>query len=84
MEIYKELKTTESLEFEKLLNTHLSKNQKIEEGKIYEAEVVKVSDKFVFCYINGIKSEPILDINNLKSMGMIDKAKVGEKILRSL
>ena len=31
-------------------------------------------------FIEGLKSEPVLDINELKSMGMIDKAKVGEKI----
>ena len=46
MEIYKELNTSASKEFEKLLNSQLSKN-KIEEGKIIEGKITKVSDKFI-------------------------------------
>ena len=79
MEIYKELNTSASKEFEKLLNSQLSKT-KIEEGKIIEGKITKVSDKFIFLFIEGLKSEPVLDIDELKSMGMIDKAKIGEKI----
>ena len=40
MEIYKDLKTPASQEFEKLLNTQLSKIQ-IEEGKIIEGKINK-------------------------------------------
>ena len=79
MEIYNELKTPASIEFEKLLNSQLSKN-KIVEGSIIEGKINKVTDKFVFLFIEGLKSEPVLDINELKSMGMLEKAKVGEKI----
>jgi len=79
MEIYKELNTSASKEFEKLLNSQLSKN-KIEEGKIIEGKVNKITDKFIFLFIEGLKSEPVLDINELKSIGMLDKAKIGEKI----
>jgi len=79
MEIYKELNTSASKEFEKLLNSQLSKT-KIEEGKIIEGKITKVSDKFIFLFIEGLKSEPVLDISELKSMGMIEKAKIGEKI----
>ena len=79
MEIYKELKTPASKEFEKLLNSQLSKN-KIEEGKIVEGKVAKITDKFVFLFIEGLKSEPVLDINELKTMKIFDKVKVGEKI----
>ncbi len=79
MQIYKELKTSASKEFEKLLNSQLSRN-KIEEGKIIEGKVNKITDKFIFLFIEGLKSEPVLDINELKSMGMLDKAKIGEKI----
>ena len=79
MEIYKELTTPASKEFEELLNSQLSKN-KIEEGKIIEGKINKVTDKFVFLFVDGLKSEPVLDINELKSMGMLDKVKVGEKI----
>jgi len=79
MEIYKELDTSASKEFEKLLNSQLSKT-KIEEGKVIEGKINKITDKFIFLFIEGLKSEPVLDINELKSIGMLDKAKVGEKI----
>jgi len=79
MEIYKELNTSASKKFEKLLNSQLSKT-KIEEGKIIEGKITKVSDKFIFLFIEGLKSEPVLDIGELKSMGIIDKVKIGEKI----
>ncbi len=79
MEIYKELKTPASKEFEKLLNSQLSKN-KIEEGKIVEGKIAKITDKFIFLFIEGLKSEPVLDINELKTMKIFDKVKVGEKI----
>ena len=79
MEIYNDLKTTASKEFEQLLNSQLSKT-KIEEGKIIEGKVNKITEKFVFLFIEGLKSDPILDINELKSMGMLDKIKIGEKI----
>ncbi|MDA7552201.1 S1 RNA-binding domain-containing protein [Candidatus Pelagibacter sp.] len=79
MEIYKELKTPASKEFEQLLNSQLSKT-KIEEGKIIEGKVTKITDKFVFLFIEGLKSEPVLDINELKTMKIFDKAKIGEKI----
>jgi len=79
MEIYKELNTAASKEFEKLLNSQLSKN-KIEEGKIIEGKINKITDKFVFLFIEGLKSEPVLDVNELRGIGMLDKAKVGDKI----
>ena len=67
MEIYKELNTPLTKEFENLLNNQLSKNS-IEEGKIIEGIINKISEKFVFLYIDGLKSEPVLDINELKSL----------------
>ncbi len=79
MEIYKDLSSPQSKEFEKLLNSQLSKN-KIEEGKIIQGKINKITEKFVFLYIEGLKSEPILDINELKSMGLGEKIKLGEKI----
>jgi small subunit ribosomal protein S1 len=79
MEIYKELTSPASKEFEKLLNSQLSK-AKIEEGKIVEGKINKVTEKFVFLFVEGLKSEPVLDINELKSMGLADKIKIGEKI----
>ncbi len=79
MEIYKNLTDPASKEFEKLLNSQLSKSQ-IEEGKIIEGKINKVTDKYCFLYVPGLKSEPVLDINELKSMGLTDKIKVGEVI----
>ena len=79
MEIYKDLTNPASKEFEKLLNSQLSKNQ-IEEGKIIEGKINKITEKFVFLFIEGLKSEPVLDINELKSMGFGEKIKIGEKI----
>ena len=79
MEIYKDLKSQESLEFEKLLNSQLSKIQ-IEEGKIIEGKVNKITEKFVFLFVEGLKSEPVLDVNELKSIGLSEKIKLGETI----
>ena len=79
MEIYKDLRSPENQEFEKLLNSQLSRN-KIEEGKIIEGVVTKITEKFVFIFIAGLKSEPIIDVNELKTIGLKDKIKIGEKI----
>ena len=79
MEIYKDLSNPASKEFKELLNSQLSKTQ-IEEGKIIEGKINKITEKFVFLFVEGLKSEPILDINELKSMGLGEKIKEGEKI----
>ncbi len=79
MEIYKDLSSPTSQEFEKLLNSQLSKVN-IEEGKIIEGKINKITEKFVFLFVEGLKSEPILDINELKSMGLSEKIKEGETI----
>ena len=49
MEIYKDLSSPASQQFEKLLNSQLSKN-KIEEGKFIEGVVTKITEKFVFLF----------------------------------
>ena len=79
MEIYKDLSNPASKEFEKLLNSKLSKTQ-IEEGKIIEGKINKITDKYVFLHCEGLKSEPVLDVNELKSMGLSEKIKIGETI----
>jgi len=79
MEIYKDLNSPASQQFEKLLNNQLSKN-KIEEGKIIDGKITKITEKFVFIFIPGLKSEPIVDINELKMIGLKDKIVVGESI----
>tara|TARA_X000000950_G_scaffold29297_1_gene31678 strand:- start:182 stop:1903 length:1722 start_codon:yes stop_codon:yes gene_type:complete len=79
MEIYKDLTNPASKEFEKLLNNQFTKNT-IEEGKVIDGKINKITDKFVFLFIEGLKSEPVLDINELKSMGLSKNIVLGEKI----
>tara|TARA_Y100001935_G_scaffold66534_1_gene55994 strand:- start:448 stop:2178 length:1731 start_codon:yes stop_codon:yes gene_type:complete len=79
MEIYKDLNSAENQQFEKLLNSQLSKN-KIVEGKIIDGKITKITDKFVFIFIAGLKSEPIIDTNELKMIGLKDKIEVGQNI----
>ena len=79
MEIYKDLSSPASQQFEKLLNSQLSKN-KIEEGKIIEGKITKITDKYVFLFIPGLKSEPVIDINEMKIIGMQDKVVEGATV----
>ena len=79
MEIYKELSSPESQKFQKLLNSQLSKN-KIEEGKIIDGKITKITDKYVFLFIPGLKSEPVIDVNEMKLIGMEDKIAEGNTI----
>ena len=79
MEIYKDLSNPNSKEFEQLLNNQLSKI-KLTEGTIVEGKINKITDKFVFLFIEGLKSEPVLDINEIKSLGQESSMKVGGKI----
>ena len=80
MEIYKETNTVASKEFEKLLDNQISKTKNLIEGKIIEGVVTKVGEKYVFLFIEGLKSEPLVDINELKTIGQESKLKIGEKI----
>ena len=80
MEIYKDVSSSQSKEFAELLNSQFSKN-KIEEGKIIEGTINKITEKFIFLFIDGLKSEPLVDINELKSMGIDPKElSVGNKL----
>ena len=79
MEIYKDLTSPASQQFEKLLNSQLSKN-KIEEGKIIEGKVTKITSKYIFLFIPGLKSEPVIDVNETKMMGITEEVKEGSTI----
>ena len=79
MEVYKDLNTPKNQQFEKLLNSQLSKN-KIEEGTIVEGKITKITDKYVFIFINGLKSEPVIDTNEIKMIGIQDKISVGSTL----
>ena len=79
MEIYKELNSPKNKEFETLLNSQLSKT-KIQEGNVVVGTVTKITEKYIFLYIDGLKSEPIIDINEVKSINLQDNLKEGSKI----
>ena len=79
MEIYKDRNSKATKEFEQLLNSQLSKI-KIEEGKIIEGVVTKITDKFVFLFVEGLKSEPVLDVKELQNLNIVDTVKKGSKI----
>ncbi len=80
MEIYNNLETTASKEFKELLNSQLSKTKNLAEGKIIEGKITKITEKFVFLFIEGLKSEPVIDINELKNMGLSDQIKLGSNV----
>ncbi len=79
MEIYKDLSSPDSQKFEQLLNSQLSKN-KIEEGKVIEGKITKITNKYVFLFIEGLKSEPVIDINEIKMIGLQNKVKEGDNV----
>ena len=79
MEIYKDLSSPVNQKFEKLLNSQLSKN-KIEEGKIIEGKVTKITNKYIFLFIPGLKSEPVIDVNEMKMLGSSNDIKEGDSI----
>ncbi len=79
MEIYKDLSSPKNQQFEKLLNSQLSKN-KIEEGKIVDGKITKITSKYVFLFISGLKSEPVIDVNELKMLGLADNVNEGSVI----
>ena len=80
MEIFNSLETQASKEFKDLLNNQLSRTKNLIEGKIIEGKVTKITEKFVFLFIEGLKSEPIVDVNELKTMGLFETIKVGSKL----
>ena len=80
MEIYNSLESPASKEFQELLNSQLSKTKNLTEGKLIEGKVTKITEKFVFLFIEGLKSEPVIDINEFKTMGIIDSIKLDSKV----
>ena len=78
-EIYRDLSSQKSKEFEKLLNTEFSKSQ-VSEGKITDGTITKITNKLVFIELPGAKSEGTLNINEMKLLKEEGSLKVGEKI----
>tara|TARA_B100000029_G_scaffold270928_1_gene266080 strand:- start:948 stop:2675 length:1728 start_codon:yes stop_codon:yes gene_type:complete len=65
MEVYKDISSNQNLEFKKLLIDNFSKT-KIEEGKLLTGKITKISEKHVYLLIDGMKSEALIDINEVK------------------
>ncbi len=78
-EIYKDLSSPKSKEFEQLLNTEFSKSQ-ISEGKIVDGTITKITNKLIFLELPGAKSEGTLDINEIKLLKEEENLKLGSKI----
>jgi len=78
-EIYKDLSSPKSKEFEKLLNTEFSKSQ-ISEGKIVNGTITKITNKLIFLELPGAKSEGTLDISEMKLLKEEENLKVGSEI----
>ena len=78
-EIYKDLSSSKSKEFEKLLNIEFSKSQ-IKEGEIAVGTVTKITSKLIWIAIPGTKSEGTLDLNEIKLLKEEGSLEVGSKI----
>ena len=50
------------------------------EGKLIKGTVTKITEKFIFLFIEGLKSEPILDVNEVKNLKLLDSIKLGRII----
>ena len=79
MEIYKDISTSQSQEFKKLLIDNFSKT-KIEEGKLLVGTITKISEKHVYLLINGMKSEALIDISEAKTVFSNKQFKENDKL----
>ncbi len=67
MEIYKDISKNQNQEFKELLVANFSKT-KIEEGKLLSGKITKISQKHVYLLIDGMKSEALIDISEVKTV----------------
>ena len=79
MEIYKDISTSQNQKFQKLLIENFSKT-KIEEGKILTGTITKITEKHIYLMINGMKSEALIDINEVKSIYQNNQFKENDKL----
>ena len=79
MEIYKDISNTQNEKFKKLLIDNFSKT-KIEEGKLLIGIITKISEKHVYLMIQGMKSEALIDLAEIKSTYPGKEIKENEKI----
>ena len=80
IEIYSNLTNPAAEEFKNLLTTQFTKTKNLEEGKVISCTVSKLTSNYCYLSAEGLKQEPILDVNELKSLGLLDGLKEGDKI----
>jgi len=80
IEIYSNSTNPAAEEFKDLLKTQFTKTKNLEEGKIISCTVSKLTSKYCYLSAPGLKQEPILDINELKSLGLLDGLKENDKL----
>ena len=59
MEIFSNLDSAASKEFEKLLSTQFSKDKNRRRQRSILQLITKISDKYIWAHIEGLKSEPL-------------------------
>ena len=75
IEIYSNSNNPATEEFKELLKSQFSKNKNLEEGNVIECAVSKITKSYVYLNADGLKQEPVLDINQLKTIGVFDTLK---------
>ena len=79
MEVYKDISNNQNEEFKKLLIDNFSKT-KIEEGKILTGTITKITDKYYYILIPGMKSEALVDIGEARSLYKNKELKENDKL----
>tara|TARA_Y100001958_G_C21245947_1_gene576006 strand:+ start:3760 stop:5487 length:1728 start_codon:yes stop_codon:yes gene_type:complete len=79
MEVYKDISHSQNKEFQKLLIDNFSKT-KIEEGKLLNGVISKITENHVYLLINGMKSEAMIDIGEIKTIYNNKEIKEGDKL----
>ena len=80
IEIYSNSTNPATEEFKNLLKTQFTKTKNLEEGKVISCTVSKLTSNYCYLSAEGLKQEPILDVNELRSLGLLDGLKEGDKI----
>ena len=80
IEVYPNSTTASQDEFKELLKSEFSKNKNVEEGKVIECTVKKITDNYCYLSADGLKQEPVLDTRELSAHGLLDKIKEDSKI----
>ncbi len=79
MEVYKDISNSQNQEFKKLLIDNFSKT-KIEEGKLLTGTITKITEKHVYLLIDGMKSEALIDIGEVKIIYANKEIKENDKL----